>query len=225
VFRLNLGRAVCSLLFLTIVASGSAVTAQTPSPEIVAHVKRAVVLITTYDSEGTPQKQGSGFFVTSERVVTNLHVIDSANRIGITTFTGQTVYADSILASDKTSDLVLLKLSKACEDIATLVLEDVAPLPGESLILVSNPAGFQWQVTLGQVGRTWDFLCSGERMQITAGVLPGSSGGPVLNQHGRVIGVAVMHFASNDNLNFAIPVNRLKALQTSSTLAVSLTPN
>lgn len=206
-------RSIFGVLFLPIVFSVSVGAVKMPSAEVVARVKRSVVLITTYDSQGRPEKQGSGFFLTPERVVTNLHVINSASQIRISTFTGRTVVVDSVVATDKASDLALLQLKAPCSDVAMLGLADVAPLEGEPAILVSNPLGSHWQVTVGEVGAIWQFFDFGERLQITAAVLPGSSGGPVLNLQGRVIGIAVMHLESTDNLNFAVPVVRLKALQ------------
>ena len=212
------GRTLPSLLLLAILSCVS-VAAQTPSSEVVARAKRAVVLITTYDNHGKPQKQGSGFFLTPERVVTNLHVINSASEIRISTFTGRKIFVDSVLAIDKVSDLALLQLNAPCSDVATLGLEDAEPLEGDSVIVVSNPLGSHWQVTVGEVGAIWDFFDIGKRMQITADLLPGSSGGPVLNLQGRVIGIAAMHTGSGDDLNFAVPAERLKALQTTAATA------
>jgi serine protease Do len=185
-----------------------------PSAKVVARVKRAVVLITTYDQRGMPEKQGSGFFLTADRVVTNFHVVNTASLIRISTFAGRTFTADRILAADKNSDLALLQLSAPSSDATTLGLAEVEPLEGAPVMLVSNPLGAHWRVTAGEVGLSWSFFEVGERLQITTDVLPGSSGGPVLNLEGRVIGIAVMHVESNDNLNFAVPVARLKELQT-----------
>jgi S1-C subfamily serine protease len=184
-----------------------------PSAEVVARVKRAVVLITTYDQRGMPEKQGSGFFLTADRVVTNLHVVNTASQIRITTFAGTTFTADRILAADKNSDLALLQLSTPSSDAIPLGLAEVEPWEGAPVMLVSNPLGAHWRVAAGEVGPSWSFFEVGERLQITAEVLPGSSGGPVLNLEGCVIGIAVMHVESNENLNFAVPVARLKELQ------------
>ena len=200
---------------LTVAASErySSAATSAPSSEVLARAKRAVVLITTFDQRGRPEKQGSGFFLTADRVVTNLHVVNTASQILISTFTGKTVRADFVLAADKTSDLALLQLAAPCSDVTTLAPAELEPSQGEPVVLVSNPVGSHWQVSVGEVGRPWNFFEIGERLQITPDVLPGSSGGPVLNLEGKVIGIAVMHVESADNLNFAVPVARLKALQ------------
>ena len=184
-----------------------------PSSEVIARVKRTVVLITTFDQDGNPEKQGTGFFLTADRVVTNLHVVSTASQIRISTFMGKTFTADRILAADKNSDLAVLQLSAPCSEATGLALAEVEPSEGAPVMLVSNPLGAHWRVTFGKVGPPWSFFEIGERLQITADVLPGSSGGPVINLEGRVIGIAVMHVESDDNLNFAVPVACLKALQ------------
>ena len=204
---------LASLSYVTLAAAEN--YSAEPSAEVVARVKHAVVLITTYDQRGMPEKQGSGFFLTADRVVTNLHVVNTASQIRISTFTGRTFTADRILAADKNSDLALLQLSAPSSDATTLGLAEVEPLEGAPVMLVSHPLGAHWRVSAGEVGRSWSFFEVGERLQISADVLPGSSGGPVLNLEGCVIGIAVMHIESNDNLNFAVPVARLKELQTS----------
>ena len=189
------------------------VFAQTPHSELVARAKRSVVLITTYDRNGQPEKQGSGFFLASDRVATNCHVVETASRIEVKSFNGQTVFASSVVAMDKTSDLALLQLSEPISEATPLELEDVAPIDGQPLLLVSNPAGAPGKASFGVVGPSWTFVNFGERMQITAPVAAGSSGAPVLNLEGRVIGIAVMHVESTENLSFAIPVERLRSLQ------------
>jgi S1-C subfamily serine protease len=206
------GRTVFPIVLL-ILFSCLSLTAQTPHSELVAHAKRSVVLITTYDANGQPEKQASGFFLAKDRVATNAHVVETASRIQIKTFDGKTVFASSVVAMDKTSDLALLQLSEPVVDATPLELAEVTPVAGQSLLLVSNPAGAPGKVSFGVVGASWKFVNFGERMQITARVAAGSSGAPVLNFEGRVIGVAVMHVESTENLSFAIPVARLRSLQ------------
>jgi putative serine protease PepD len=206
------GRTVFPIVLL-ILFSCLPFAAQTPHSELVARAKRAVVLITTFDADGQPEKQGSGFLLAKDRVATNSHVVETASRIRITSFNGKTVFATSVVAMDKTSDLALLQLSEPFSEATPLELADVTPAAGQSLLLVSNPAGARGKVSFGVVGPSWKFVNFGERMQITAQVAPGSSGAPVVNFEGRVIGIAVMHVEGTENLSFAIPVARLRSLQ------------
>ena len=209
-------------------AHAAPATAQEPSREMITSLKRAVVIVTTYDDRGTGLLQGSGFFITPAQIVTNLHVVKGASLIRIKTFAGTTITVQSVVATDPNSDLALLQISTPCPDATTLQVEYATPVEGEPIIVLSNPQGSHWKLTRGLVGPIWDFADVGPRMQITASVLPGSSGGPVLNQQGHVIGIAAMHTGSADDLNFAVPAERLKALQTSanrSTIRISVAGN
>jgi S1-C subfamily serine protease len=205
------------LSFVTVVAlvlvSSFSASAQTAPQELVSQVKRAVVIVTTYDQHANALQQGSGFFISADRIVTNFHVIDSARQILIKTFNGETVPVESVVASDTQADLAILQIGAPCHDTTSLQVADISPAEGDSLVVVSNPKGSSWKVTAGQVAATWNFEHLGSRMQITASLKPGSSGGPVVNLQGHVIGIAVMHTGSADDLDFAVPAERLKDLQ------------
>ena len=108
------------------------------------------------------------------------------------------------------------------EEAAFLAVDRARPTEGEPIILLSNPQGSTWKVARGVVGRIWEFANTGSRLQITADVLPGSSGGPVINRRGLVVGIAVMRMDSGDNLNFAVPAASLQRLQTQSLTARNL---
>ena len=206
-------RALLAVVF--VLCSASLLTAHGPSRENMASFKRAVVIVTTYDEHGNPLLQGSGFFITPDRIVTNFHVISNASEIRIRTFAGKTFTVQKIVGTDAGSDLALLQMENACSNAITLQVEDESPAEGESIILLSNPQDSHWKVTHGRVGRIWQFESIGRRLQITARIFHGSSGSPVLNQQGHVIGIAVMRLDSSEDLNFAVPVESLKVLQAS----------
>ena len=184
----------------------------------IASLKRAVVIVTTYDNHGCPLLQGSGFFIAPDRIVTNLHVISHANEIHIETFARKIFSVQTIIATDVGSDLALLQV-KGLRTNDVLQVESATPAEGESIILLSNPQGSHWKVSHGRVGRLWLFDSIGSRLQITADIFPGSSGGPVLNQQGQVVGIAVMRMDSADDLNFAVPAGNLRTLQASASVA------
>jgi S1-C subfamily serine protease len=213
----RLNRGLMAAVFVLVAVS--LITAHELSKEKIASFKRAVVIVTTYDDQGKPLLQGSGFFITPDRIVTNLHVISHASEIRIKTFAGKTFTVQTIIATDGSSDLALLQIDASCLNATTLEVEDESPIEGESIIVLSNPQGSHWKVTHGRVGRIWQFEGIGKRMQITADIFPGSSGGPVLNEQGQVIGIAVMHMAGAVDLNFAVPAERLKTLQASASVA------
>ena len=188
-------------------------SAQETSAEQIARLKKAVVIVTTYDDRGKPLLQGSGFFVDSNQVATNFHVIKNASQIRVETFNGAVSTVTTILATDEKSDLALLQLDSPSPQSTVLYLKTTAPAEGDSVTLISNPQGSHWKVTRGSTGLLWEFHGLGERLQITAAISPGSSGGPVLDERGKVVGIATMYFNSIENLGFAVPVERLQALQ------------
>ena len=199
------------------------VAAQTAFPEDSAEkillLRRAVVIVTTVDSEGKPLLQGSGFFIAADRIVTNMHVIKDAGHIRIEMFDGNTSTIHNVVAVNEREDLALLQMEAPNADASILQLADSAPVEGEAIVVMSNPRGSQWKLTQGLVGPIWEFNGTGNRVQITASILPGSSGGPVVNKEGHVVGIAAMHIESTDDLNFAVPAESLKALQASTRIA------
>jgi S1-C subfamily serine protease len=209
------------LLFLFALATPIAVQCKIPepSPGKIGLLKRAVVIVTTLDREGKPLLQGSGFFTAADRIVTNLHVIKGAGVIRIQSFDGKTTTVRKVVAVDELDDLALLQLEARHVDAAVLQLADSVPIEGEAIVVMSNPPDSQWKLTQGRVGPIWQFKGTGKRIQITASIFPGSSGGPVVNNEGDVVGIAVMHFEGDDELNFAVPARSLKALQASIKIA------
>jgi serine protease Do len=219
--RLHLG-ALFTIAF--VIFSASLIEAKTsagaePSPETIAKFKRAVVIVTTFDIQDKPLLQGSGFFVKNTVVVTNMHVIKGAAHVRITTVDGKTCNVQSVVTADECDDLALLQVEGSAAN-EVLQLADTSALEGQAVTLVSSPQGSPWKVTRGHLGLLWAFGGSSSRIQISASILPGSSGGPVINEQGRVIAIAAMHIPSAEELNFAVPVECLKAfLQASPTLA------
>jgi len=209
--RLKSLLAVALLLTSASLAAAQAPAAEKNSAEKISELKRAVVIVTTFDQQDKPLLQGSGFFIKTDCIVTNMHVIKNAVHIRITTLAGKTSAVQSVIAADEKNDLALLRVESSPND-NILTLEEVAPVEGEAIVVVSNPQGSPWKVTRGQVGLLWEFGGSSGRIQISASILPGSSGGPVVNEQGRVVGVAAMHIPSTEDLNFAVPAESLKAL-------------
>ncbi len=213
-----------SLTVVVFLVASSALVAgqsriQKNSNETIAMLKRAVVIVRTVDREGKPLLQGSGFFISADLIVTNMHVIKDADLIQIEMFAGSVQEVQSVVALNEKEDLALLRLKEPEINVAVLQLADSAPVEGEPILVMSNPRDHQWKLTQGRIGPTWQFKDTGKRIQITALILPGSSGGPVVNQDGRLVGIAAMHMDGSDDLNFAVPAASLRALQATTNLA------
>ncbi len=171
----------------------------------------AVVLLVMEDANGQPASLGSGFFVSDQVVATNMHVIEGAAR-GYAKLVGQGPKYDvaGTVGLDGVADLALLKISGVQAPPLQLG-ESKQVAVGDQIYVVGNPQGLEGTFSQGIVSgiRTFD---SDSLLQITAPISPGSSGGPVLDSRGDVIGIAVATFKGGQNLNFAIPVSYLKSL-------------
>ena len=117
---------------------------------------------------------------------------------------------EGVTAIDKTNDLVILKVPTGRVKPLPLGDSNVVRV-GEAVYVAGNPKGLEGTFSNGIISSLRD-KSTKERLQMTAPISPGSSGGPVLNSNGEVIGVSFMTLVGGQNLNFAIPVNLLKEL-------------
>ena len=204
------------LIFCTI----STAPAQT-APQIAEKTLAATVYLEMQDSKGLLLGFGSGFFVRDNLIATNYHVIEGAAR-GTAKLVGKfTTYTiEGVTATDKTNDLALLKVT--APGIKPLPLGNSTDVKiGETVYVAGNPKGLEGTFSNGIISSRRDKNTK-ERLQMTAPISPGSSGGPVLNSKGEVIGVSFMTLVGGQNLNFAIPSRYLTELLTKSKPATPL---
>lgn len=113
---------------------------------------------------------------------------------------------------DSRQDLALIKVSDVGSPSLPLGNSDKVQI-GESVYVAGNPIGFlEGTFSDGIISGVREFWVGSKRIQITAPISKGSSGGPMLNRKGEVIGVAVSFITEGQNLNFAIPSNYLSEL-------------
>ncbi len=203
----------CRALFTSLVVSLCVVSiarAQT-ARQIAQNTFPSVVLLVMEDANGQPLSLGSGFFVRDSIIATNLHVMEGANR-GSAKLVGQKTRYDiaGIVGLDAARDLVILAVTGA--KAPSLSLGDSSKVAvGDEVYAVGNPQGLEGTFSQGIVSSVRQ-VGPDTLLQITAPISPRSSGGPVLNGQGKVIGVAVATFKGGQNLNFAIPVSYLASL-------------
>lgn len=188
--------------------------AQSDLPELVRHVKPSAVAIETFGAKGEKLSRGSGFFVAPDRIITNRHVIENAQKVEIKLFDGKTYPTSGVLAVDGEGDLALLEVEVPAERAAPLAIERAAPQEGESIVVIGNPFGLEGSVSNGIVSAVRNIAGYGRIIQITAPISPGSSGSPVVNMRGQVVGVATLQAAEGQSLNFAVPAERVLSLKT-----------
>src|SRR5688500_11588869 len=198
------------VLFLT-----AAVRAQESLPQLVKHVKPAVVAIATYDANGEALMTGSGFFLNPGQVVTNLHVVRGAARAEIKTLDGKgKVYpVTGALAVDEEGDLALLNVEMPLERARTSELASELPDEGETIFVIGNPLKLEGSVTDGIVSAVREVPNSYRIIQITAPISHGSSGSPVFNLRGQVLGVVTVKVTNGQNINLAIAAARVGQLR------------
>ena len=209
------------LLLLSITTGASALTTEQLAEKALA----ATVFLEMKDSTGTTLSFGSGFFVKPNQIATNFHVIAGA-RQGTAKLVGKdTRYQiKGIVATDKENDLAVLKVT--AYGVTPLPLGDSDTVNiGAKVYVAGNPKGLEGTFSDGLISRRESY--PKKRLQMTAPISPGSSGGPVLNSKGEVIGISVSVHRALDaqNLNFAIPSNYLKALLAKARPAKPLSQN
>lgn len=173
------------------------------------------------DASGQPVSLGSGFFVADDVIATNIHVIAKATHGDAKLVGGSQTYAISgLVGSDEEHDLALLKIRGAKR--AALPIGDSEKLSvGDEIYVLGNPEGLEGTLSNGIVSGIRQ-IGTAKILQITAPISPGSSGGPVLDQQGQVVGVAVATFKGGQNLNFAVPGNYLAKLMGAMTVVRAL---
>ena len=182
-------------------------------PELVKRIKPSAVAIETYDSKGATISRGSGFFIATDRVITNRHVIERASRVEIHLMDGKKFPVRGVLAIDGEGDLALLQVEVPRGLAFPLQIGRASPQEGESIVVIGNPYGLEGSVANGIVSAVREISGYGKIIQITAPISPGSSGSPVVNMAGQVVGVATLQAAEGQSLNFAVPAERITQLR------------
>jgi Trypsin-like peptidase domain len=153
---------------------------------------------------------GSGFVVASDgRIATSLHVVEDAERVVVVLADGRSFTRVQAVAHDEAQDLVVLAIDADGLPALRLAAERVAV--GERVIAIGHPQGLENTVSDGLVSAVREQV-GGDVLQISAPISLGSSGGPVLNERGEVVGVTTSTNRLGQNLNFAAPADRLRPL-------------
>lgn len=161
---------------------------------------------------------GSGVVIDENGyILTNYHVIEQASliRVGLD---NETMYDAVLLAGDPLNDLALLKIDAARPLHAISFAEDDDLLLGETVIALGNPFGFSQTVTAGVLSginreaRYRDRVVYRDILQTDAAVNYGSSGGPLVNLDGEMIGLNVQILQDAQNIGFAVPIKRLRTM-------------
>lgn len=218
------------ILFLSLIGSGySGEKDVSILTSLVEKVKPCMVLIRTYDEWGDEIASGSGFFISSDgSVITCNHVVEDAvnstsgkviaffDRANVTTSDGK-VYSVTDVRHDIKNDLAILSVNLSGDVSHPLPISQSSPQEGEDVFVISSPLGeYSYSVTNGIISSINRTLKNkpelGTILQFSAPVSPGSSGAPVLNMNGEVVGIVESLNYYGENLNFAVPAERIKKI-------------
>ena len=187
--------------------------------EIHKIAERSTVLLETVDAKGN-SGMGSGFIIHDSRIATNHHVVEDMLS-GTAKLVGKAnKYRIKVLFVDKERDLAIVKAIGIDAPALSLGDSDAVQV-ADKVYVMGNPQGLEGTFSSGEISaiRQLNNPVSLKYLQMTAPISKGSSGGPVLNDRGEVIGLSTLAFSVlrpdltvPQNLNFAVAVNHLKAL-------------
>ena len=195
------------LLFAALSLLPRAEAQQSEATKIYSQSSKSVLLIFVKSADSKIVAQGTGFLVGGGKIITNKHVVEGGT--ALLDFGGARIPA-TIESIDDQNDIAVLTVAAEI-DAEPLIFADTIPPPGSNVFAIGNPRGLEKSISTGILSAV---RTVGKRIliQITTPISPGSSGGPVFDSSGRVVGVTVGTIEEGQNLNFAVPASAVTNL-------------
>jgi len=181
--------------------------------ELVNQSKPSIVAIMTTFADGR-KASGTGFFISTDgRIATNLHVVHGGAKVQVKVLDGSVFDVKTIHATDRDRDLAIIGIQSAAKQPTLRLADSDQVSAGERVVAIGNPLGIlEYTVSDGLISSVRKVSPKLTVLQISAPISRGSSGGPLFNVDGQVIGVATMIANRGQNLNFGVPSNYLRRL-------------
>ena len=185
-------------------------TAPEPAPlvaksaeELFTTLSRSTARITVHDISGRAVGLGSGVVTGFGTVITNCHVATAGG--SLTVKVGAEQFSASVEVADEEYDLCKLSVSGLTAPAVTIGSAESLKT-GQKVYAIGSPQGLELTISDGIVSGMRD-LPQGRVIQTTAPISPGSSGGPLFDAYGRLVGIMTFQHRSGQNLNFAVPAD------------------
>jgi serine protease Do len=210
----DLPRAAAALALAATMGSAAAM----PPDQVYAKVAPSVWRVFVFDENGKPFGLGSAVVTAKETVLTNCHVVAKAKRIAIN---HDNVNMEARLQyADVARDMCQLKVRNLAAPAVELANSDALAV-GQRVYALGNPQGLELTLSDGLVsGLRKDRDSKLVLIQTTAPISPGSSGGGLFDEEGRLIGLTTLLVKEAQNLNFAVPINWVRDLPARSEAAL-----
>ena len=187
--------------------------------QIYEMIASATVRIEAYGKDGKLNNVGSGFFISENgEILTNFHVIAGATQLKVKLFGGDEYAVIGIKGYDISKDLAVLKIEHTGTSYLKIATTDVKT--GDSVYTLGSPLGIDNVFTSGIVSNPEKNINGVNCIVFTAPISQGSSGGPLVNARGEVIGINKSTADNAQNLNFAATIKLLDSVNTETEKAV-----
>ena len=192
------------MIIFTLTATAGAEAAFSEDPDAVERAADSVFMLEVYSGSRSRIAIGSGFIAFENNlIVTNNHVIEGASYIIANSDDGERYQVVSVEALDEKLDIAFLRLDKNVS-YAPLEFDTSTQLKRSMrVVAIGSPAGLMNTISIGNISAFYHDK-SKEWIQFTAPISSGSSGGPLLNDQGKVIGVTTATYTSAQNVNMAV---------------------
>jgi S1-C subfamily serine protease len=195
--------------------------------EIYERVSPSVVVVYNLNESGQTRGHGTGFFIEPwGMVATNYHVVEGASSLRIKTKSGAVMDIRGIAASDAENDIVILSANLPIDSVRTVKMTSSLPQVGDKIVVIGTPYHPQLAQTItdGLVSAIRP-LAGGKRLiQISAPISPGSSGSPIVNTKGEVVGIATRVHRQASHIGIAVPGETILGLTPASPFPVASLP-
>ncbi|MBI5696621.1 MAG: trypsin-like peptidase domain-containing protein [Nitrospirae bacterium] len=157
---------------------------------------------------------GSGFFIGKDGLIlTNYHVVDGAEALKVTT-SERKIYDAELVGADAFADIALIKIKPDFKVVPATLGDSARLKAGQWVLAMGNPLGLLFFTSAGIVSGFGppgpNYIGFFDFIQTDANIEPGNSGGPLLDTHGRVVGINNAYMGPGTGIGFAIPINRAK---------------